>query len=93
MPTTFFFLHTGQQAQIVCLNRLLPTQSLELALGTMPVQNEVGCRMTGQQRADLPSQFPHLTRQDRGLHLQCGLVVCVDDLAKAHLLAQHFRKG
>lgn len=43
MPIAFFLRHTRQQAQIVCLNRLLPAPGLKLALRTMPVQSEVGC--------------------------------------------------
>ena len=87
-----FFCHPGQQAEVVFLNGLLSAPSLKLTLGAMPIQDEIGRRRDGQHRGYLPSQFPHLARQRRGLHLQRGLVVPVDDLAQADFTAQHFRQ-
>ena len=40
--------HARQKAEVVFLNRLLPTPDLKLALGTMSIQNEVGGRSVGQ---------------------------------------------
>ena len=45
--------HAGQQAEIVLLDRILPAAGLELALGAVPVQDEVGRRRAGEQRGDL----------------------------------------
>ena len=45
---SLLFRHAGQQAEVVFLNRLLPAPGLKLALGTMPIQNEVRRRCVGQ---------------------------------------------
>ena len=73
--------HAGQQAEVVLLNRLLPAAGPELALATVPVQDEVGRRRTGEQRGDLLEALSHFASQSRGLHLERGVVVAVDDLA------------
>ncbi len=52
--------HVRQQAEIVLLHRLLPATGLELALGAVAVQHEVGRRRIGQQRGDFLDALPHL---------------------------------
>src|ERR1700730_12508286 len=79
--------HVRQQAEVVLLNRLLPTSVSKLALDTVPIQNEIRGRMAGKQCRDLPDCFPHLMRQSRGLHRRRRMVVAVDDLAAGHVAA------
>ncbi len=61
-PMTFALLraHAGQQAEVVLLNRFLPAAGLELALGAVPVQDEIGRRRVGEQRRDYLNTLPHL---------------------------------
>lgn len=44
---SFLLRHARQQAEVVFLNRFLPALGLKLALGTMPIQNDVGWRRAG----------------------------------------------
>src|SRR5271166_2591479 len=81
--SSLLFRHVRQQAEVVLLDRLLPTSVPKLALDAVAIQNEVRRRMAGKQFGDLPDYFPHLPRR---------MVVAVDDIAAAHVAAQHFRK-
>ena len=37
--------HAGEQAEVVFFNRLLTASGLKLALGTVPIQDEIGRRL------------------------------------------------
>src|SRR6266700_3703410 len=52
------FRHPRQQTEIVLFNRFLPTPELVFTLCTVPVQNEIGRRITRHQCCYLCSQFP-----------------------------------
>ena len=84
--------HAGQQAEVVRLQRLLPATALEFALGAVAVQDEIGRCGTGEERGDFLKALPHLAGQGKGLHLERGVVVAVDDFAEAHFASEHFGK-
>ena len=88
-----FCAHAGQQAEVVLLDRHLPAAGLELALGAVPVQDEVGRRRAGEQRGHLLDALSHFASQGRGLHLECGVVVAVNDFAEADLASEHLRSS
>ena len=56
----------------------------------MPVQEEVRRRGVGQQYGEFLKALPHFTGQCRGLHLEGGVVVAVDDFAEADCASEHF---
>ena len=85
--------HAGQQAEVVLLHRDLPAAGLEFALGAVPVQDEIGRRGAGEQRGDFLEALPHFAGQGRGLHLECGVVVAVDDFAEADFASERFRRA
>ena len=84
--------HAGQQAEVVLLHGDLPTTRLELALGAVPIQDKVGRRGAGEQRGDFLQVLPHLAGQGRGLHLERGVVVAVNDFAEADFAPEQFGK-
>ena len=77
--------HVRQQAEVVLLNRLLPTAVSKLALDAVPIQNEIRRRTARKQQGDLADYFPDRTRQSRSLHRPRRMVVAVDDLATAQV--------
>jgi len=85
--SSLLFRHVRQQAEVVLLDRLLPTSVPKLALDAVAIQNEVWRRMAGKQFGDLPDYFPHLSRQRRGLYRPQRMVVAVDYLAAGHVAA------
>ena len=86
-----FLGHVRQQTEIVLLHRLLLATGLEFARSAVTVQNEVGRLRIGQQRGDFLDSLSHLACHGRGLHLQRGVVVAVDD-ADADFTSQRFRE-
>ncbi|GDX10822.1 hypothetical protein LBMAG57_25940 [Verrucomicrobiota bacterium] len=87
------FPYVGQQAEVVLLNRDLPAAGLKLALAAVPVQDEVGWRRVGEERGDFFEALPRFADQGRGLHLERGVVVAVDDFPEADFALQRFRQG
>ena len=57
----------------------------------MPIENEVGRRWAGKQRGDFPGQIPNLAFQSCRLHLQRGMLISVDYLAKGDVSAEYLR--
>src|SRR5438093_1352003 len=88
MAPPLLLAHARQQAEVVLLHRLLAAADLEFALGAVAVQDEVGWRRVGQQHGDFFKAFPHLADEGRGLHLQRGVAVAVDDFAEAHFVPE-----
>ena len=85
-----FSTHSGQQAEIVLLDCFLPTANLEFAFGTMPVQDKIGWGRVGQQCGNFIQSLPHFAGQGRGFHLQCGMVVAMNDFAEADSASEYF---
>ena len=58
----------------------------------MAVQHKVGRSATGQQHGNSLDPLPNLAGHSRGLQLQRGVVVTVDNFPVAHLASQRFRE-
>src|SRR5271157_2718826 len=84
--------HIRQQAEIIFFLRLLPATSLKFALGAVRVQYDVWRCRIGQQSGDSLETLSHLACHSRGLHLQRGVVVTVDNSTDTDFTSQRFRE-
>ena len=58
-----FIIHPSLEA--LAGHRELTAAGLELALGAVPVQDEIGRHGAGEQRSDFPEAFPHFAGRGR----------------------------
>ena len=51
---------------------------------------QVGLARLGEQRGNFLKALLYFARESRGLHLECGVVVPVDDFAETNGASEHF---